>query len=498
MVQGFGGAVIAFKISKDAGERYMQSSTEPISEESTRPLKCIVITPVGPGHERLAEEARASVQAACETSLGPFSEISFVPLLDTEGKFGRSRRRNDGIRYAMANGFDWIFFLDADDLLLRDAFASVAPYVNTQDAVFGMIAELEAGSTEIKLREKQLGQSTSIADILRVDPMRSIQMGHFVRATVASAIGFDVALDTGEDFKYYLELWRQYRAIKIDKPLFINRIGIHAKGTKSANGWEWRAATNKVFEEFCARYPTTISFPWEGKVAQFVLGNPRDMIHQYLLAGRFFEADELAFLKEAVGPQATILEVGANIGNHLVYYGLYMNPKKIIPIEPNPAAIALLKKNSELNQLTMVDTSLLGFGIGDKHGHFQMQIADQANIGAARLLAAEEGTVEVFPLDARYDGDVDFMKIDVEWMEMEALSGAANLIKKNRPKIYIEIMNDNIPAFEAWVEENHYSVAKIFACVNARNYFVVPMPVAMSDSTAGLDVGSATKKALNQ
>jgi FkbM family methyltransferase len=217
-----------------------------------------------------------------------------------------------------------------------------------------------------------------------------------------------------------------------------------------------------------------ISFPWEGKMVRFAVGNPQDLIHRHLIAGRFFEAEELTWLRKIVPPQSTILEVGANIGNHLVYYGLFMQPKRILPIEPNPAAIALLKRNIELNQIGNVDMSLLGFGIGEKYGHFDLHVADNANIGAARLMPAHEGAIEVYPLDAKLQDKVDFIKIDVEWMEMEALRGAAQLIENSRPIIFIEIMNANIAAFHEWVSSQRYKIIKTFLYVNAKNFVAVP------------------------
>lgn len=444
------------------------------AEEQRRGRRCVVVTPVGPGHEALAEQARASVAAACQAGTGPFAEVAFVPLLDLEGAHGRSSRRNDGIRYALAKQFDWIFFLDADDLMAREAFTAVAPYVEDHDAVFGQITVFDPVKMEAEVRPHQMGATSSLADVLRFDPAFSLQMGHFVRTSAAASIGFDTALNTGEDFKYYLELWRQYRCTKLAQTLFYNRRGQHSTGPRSADGRQWRLSVNKVFEAFCARYPQAVTFSCDGQQIQFVLGNPRDLIHQHWMAGHFFESEELAYLREKVGPHATILEVGANVGNHVVYYGRFMKPAKIIPIEPNPAAIALLKQNIGLNHVKNVDLSLLGFGIGDTYGHFDMEIEDQGNIGAARLLADAKGSVEVFPLDAKYAGPVDFMKIDVEWMEMEALRGAEKLIAKNRPKIYIEIMHANTEAFRAWAEENHYRIERTFPYVNADNFYLVP------------------------
>jgi FkbM family methyltransferase len=193
-----------------------------------------------------------------------------------------------------------------------------------------------------------------------------------------------------------------------------------------------------------------------------------------LLAGRFFETVELNYLKTIVPLQATILEVGANIGNHLVYYALFMEPKRIIPIEPNPAALILLKKNIELNKITTADASLLGFGVGDAYGHCDLYEPEQSNMGATRLISTDKGAIEVFPLDAKLKDKIDFMKVDVEGMEMEVLRGARQLIENSQPILFIEIMNANIEAFRLWTKEKNYRVIKIFPYINAKNFVAAP------------------------
>ena len=161
---------------------------------------CCVLIPVGPGHATLAHEARASVEQAAGFSNGPFQSVEVTFLDDSDGSFGRSRRRNDGVAYASGQGFDWLFFLDADDLMALNAFTEAATYISDHDAIWGAIWITRDGRVE--------------------------------------------------DFKYYLEVWRRYRCIKIDRPLFFNRRGCHSTGPRSASGPMWRQAVERVIADF--------------------------------------------------------------------------------------------------------------------------------------------------------------------------------------------------------------------------------------------------------
>src|SRR5512146_1130138 len=105
-------------------------------------MKCAVVTPVGPGHEYLAEDCIESVKEAFTTGRGPFSNYAIIRIDDTSGSLGRSEARNRGVTQARKEGADWIFFLDADDLMHPDAFGAMTAYHADYDAIWGLICEL--------------------------------------------------------------------------------------------------------------------------------------------------------------------------------------------------------------------------------------------------------------------------------------------------------------------------------------------------------------------
>ena len=213
-------------------------------------MKCTVITPIGPGHQELAAECQQSVADALRQSKGPFEVVDHRFVDDTHGYLGRSAARNQGVAEAVGEKVEWLFFLDADDLMLPDAFAAVQDYILKYDAVFGQICDQKKDDAQPSLRDKQDLPIRSVVDVLKIDPFFSLQMGHFVRAAVAQAIPFNVTRNAGEDFEYYLKLWSQYRCLKIQKPLFINRRGRHSSGPKAADGLQWRRNVYEAMMEF--------------------------------------------------------------------------------------------------------------------------------------------------------------------------------------------------------------------------------------------------------
>ena len=71
--------------------------------------------------------------------------------------------------------------------------------------------------------------------------------------------------------------------------------------------------------------------------------------------------------------------------------------------------------------------------------------------------------------------DFDFIKIDVEWMEMECLAGLKETIARCRPTMYIEVSVANKLPFHQWCEANKYDIVETYDFTGAQaNYLIVP------------------------
>jgi glycosyltransferase involved in cell wall biosynthesis len=189
-------------------------------------MKCGIITPIGPGHELASQASKLSVELAIQQGMGPFDEILFCPVDDTEGKLGRSRARNEGITAASQAGCEWLYFLDADDLMFADAFQNLGDAVDHYDAIWGLICEAPHDNlSAVKVRDRQIRSITSVDQVLNTDPFLTLQMGVFVKTQIAMDYLFDEAMDTGEDFKFYLSLWAQHRCVKLEQIFFCESEG---------------------------------------------------------------------------------------------------------------------------------------------------------------------------------------------------------------------------------------------------------------------------------
>jgi hypothetical protein len=99
---------------------------------------------------------------------------------------------------------------------------------------------------------------------------------------------------------------------------------------------------------------------------------------------------------------------------------------------------------------------------------------ERGGLGATRLVVHPRGTISVAPLDRLWHRPVDFIKIDVEGMEMAVLSGASRLLADYRPYLFIEVCDRRVGDFVAWADANRYRIERLFPDKTHCNFFLAP------------------------
>jgi len=160
---------------------------------------------------------------------------------------------------------------------------------------------------------------------------------------------------------------------------------------------------------------------------------------------------EAAFFRRLCAAGDVVIEVGANIGAHTVGIAKAVGPSgRVLAFEPQRIVFQMLCANIALNGLTNVDCRHAA--VGSVQGSIIVPEADFSrpnNFGAISLPGNREGLeVPCVTLDAlRLDWKPNFLKIDVEGMEIDVIEGGSALIEECRPFLYVE--NDQLDKSEA-------------------------------------------------
>lgn len=148
---------------------------------------------------------------------------------------------------------------------------------------------------------------------------------------------------------------------------------------------------------------------------------------------RGFQIDHLTEALKHCGARRTAVDGGAHIGTwsrHLA--DQFLN---VIAFEPAADTYACLVENvKDRGNVTPIHKAL-GEVIG------RAKIVDDpsrpGNTGARHLAAGD--SIAVVPLDDYGLQDLDFLKLDVEGFEREAINGAAETLKRCKPVVVIEV-----------------------------------------------------------
>lgn len=196
------------------------------------------------------------------------------------------------------------------------------------------------------------------------------------------------------------------------------------------------------------------------------------------------EIDHLLAISDLLGPNPIVVDAGANVGFISVPIGRRIQGMggTLVAFEPQRLVYNMLCGNVALAGLQNVMCHHMA--LGEREDTLLVPYLDPcapANFGNVTLLDQNQGgePVAVVPLDAMGLPRLDLLKIDVEAMELAVLRGAAGLIARHRPIIWMEVWQEQYSAAFAWAQANHYAML----VVDQLNFCLLP-----NERRAGLPI----------
>lgn len=154
-----------------------------------------------------------------------------------------------------------------------------------------------------------------------------------------------------------------------------------------------------------------------------------------------FEANAEKAIAASVQPGMVAIDVGANIGYHTLPLAKLVGPAgRVIAIEPTSRAFTRLQRNAELNAFSNI--SFVKVGLGDQDLG-PTEVAFQSSYRLDGTAQDIRETVTLTTVDAVVREQnvtrVDFIKIDVDGFEGKVFRGAAETLRRFKPRILFEI-----------------------------------------------------------
>lgn len=204
--------------------------------------------------------------------------------------------------------------------------------------------------------------------------------------------------------------------------------------------------------------------------AQFVSepGEYISSVHQE--TGKFYEEGLLRLVYELPIAPGLFIDVGANIGNHTVFFSKVLG-RRTVAFEPHSKILDRLRRNVCLNGVESL-VSIVAKGVLNQEGWLPM-VFDSENWGKTHVDFRDKST-ESFSLFTKLDNCLDstepvsFIKIDVEGAEESVIKGANKTISRNLPLIFCEAHGNE-------------TVRKLFSALEPYGYVLGPI-AGLSDN----------------
>lgn len=168
----------------------------------------------------------------------------------------------------------------------------------------------------------------------------------------------------------------------------------------------------------------------------------------------------LGMILPHIKPGDWVVDGGAFIGDHTIAYLKAVGPEgKVYAFEPNPAAYSCLCHNCP-------DAVTMNSGLSDKEEY--VDYFDNSNAGAGHI-GHDLGSIQLIPLDSLNLRRCDFLKLDIEGCEYEALVGAEKTIRQHKPILWVEVN-------EGALIRRMRNAAQLLRLIESYGYTMYPYP----------------------
>jgi FkbM family methyltransferase len=182
------------------------------------------------------------------------------------------------------------------------------------------------------------------------------------------------------------------------------------------------------------------------------------------------DIESLDLWYEITKKEGTFIDVGAHTGLYTLTAMKANKENNVICFEPYFMNLSRLITNLRLNGLIKNVSPILG-AISDFDGKSKFKITTEKSYMSKGGKIGEEGLdIDVHQLDTLYFNKLKKkiigMKIDTEGEDYKVLVGAKKLIKKYRPKIIVEVRDENKIEISDFLKKYDY---KFFNVLNLEN-----------------------------
>jgi FkbM family methyltransferase len=169
----------------------------------------------------------------------------------------------------------------------------------------------------------------------------------------------------------------------------------------------------------------------------------------------------LSFIIPLLHEGDTVVDAGAFIGDHTIAYLKKVSKTgNVLAFEPNPESFECLTHNCP-------DATCINKGLSDSIQ--SLPFHTDINAGCSRITSSSHISISLTTLDSLNLPRLNYLKLDIEGHELNALKGASSTISTHKPIIFLEVNKSAL-------ESNLTSPMQLEDYLNEIGYVFAPIP----------------------
>lgn len=161
-----------------------------------------------------------------------------------------------------------------------------------------------------------------------------------------------------------------------------------------------------------------------------------DKVSKEISVTGLFEKDEMQIVLKNLKKKLVFLDVGANIGNHSIFFSKYF--KRVLSFEPHPKIFQILK----INVAKIKNIKIFNYALTRRKKIFFLSDSVTNNLAGSSL--QNKGSIKIVSevFDKKFKNiknEIGLIKIDVEGHERQVIEGMKDTLIRNDPILFLEM-----------------------------------------------------------
>lgn len=231
----------------------------------------------------------------------------------------------------------------------------------------------------------------------------------------------------------------------------------------------WRDSLLAAHPRLRRSAPPGLRHTYDGYLDEFAISVDTRFLIDRLIWSGCYEPRLVALIGERVAAGDVCLDLGANVGPLTLPMARRVGEGgRVVAVEASPATFERLRANLDLNPTVAPRVTALCRGVGEVPGvlYWSEDPRDPGNgtLGSSGAVRVEVDTVDRIVAELGL-ARVDFIKLDVEGMELAVLRGARECLARHRPTLVFETLerfrhadDDRFAAIEQLLSDLGYTL----------------------------------------